>query len=164
MVGSPAPAPYSTHDCKCFAYVIHHHADTFQHALGPTDVSSCSRGPSLQVGLVVCIGFQPSPALAAGPGAVAAWQLLPTLGVALGAQQTPAPGEQPVTKRTIFTELQSASMGYVCRVTETSREQGAVHPTDPARKNTGYQHGFHSFVGTTKAGDSWLSRSSLPRQ
>lgn len=28
----------------------------------------------------------------------------------------------------------------------------------------GYQHGFHSFVGTTKAGDSWLSRSSLPRQ
>lgn len=94
------------------------------------------RGPSFWVGLVVCVGLRPSPASAAGPGAVAAWQLLPTLGVALGAQQTPAPGEQPVTKRTIFTELQSASMGYVCRVTETGRKQRAVHPTDPARKNT----------------------------
>lgn len=28
----------------------------------------------------------------------------------------------------------------------------------------GYQHGFHSFAGTTKAEDSRLSRSSLPRQ
>lgn len=97
------------------------------------------RGPSLQGGLVVCAGLWPSPASAAGPGAVAAWQLLPTLGVALGAQQTPAPGQQLVTKRTVFTELQSASMGYVCR---ESPKQRAVHPTDPARKNTGTNTDF----------------------
>lgn len=127
-------------------------------------MSSCSRGPSFQVGLVVCVGLQPSPASAAGPGAVAAWQLLPTLGVALGAQQKPAPGEQLVTKRTIFTELQSASMGYVCRESPKPAGNNELCIPQILPGKHGYQHGFHSFVGTAKVGDSWLSRSSQPRQ
>lgn len=43
-------------------------------------------------------------------------QLLPTrLHIVVGVQQTPVLGKQPITKRTVFTELQLASVGYVCR-------------------------------------------------
>lgn len=43
-------------------------------------------------------------------------QLLPTrLRIVVGVQQTPVPGKQLIKKRTVFTELELASMGYICR-------------------------------------------------
>lgn len=106
------PSPYSTHEYKCFAYIVGYHAYTSLHAKapGPAEMPpSCGRGPSFWAGLVVCVSLPPLLPRAAAARPAAAHALACRSGSSAGR------GKQPITNRTIFTELQLASTGYTRR-------------------------------------------------
>ena len=68
------------------------------------------------MGLAECVGLRPPLCFSwQDPSLQQPGQLLPArLHIVVGVQQTPVLGKQPMTKRTVFTELQLASRGYVC--------------------------------------------------
>lgn len=126
---APPPSPYSTHECKCFAYTVGYHASTSLRAEAPGPVEippSCSRGPSFWAGLVVCVSLPPLPAAAHAR--------------ACRSGSSAGRGKQPITKkRTIFTELHLASTGRTRRASpKTTRNKELCAPRDlPGRKTRG---------------------------
>lgn len=107
----------------------------------------------------MCVGLRPPPA--------SSWQDpgLQQPGLSSGSSATTSTRKAADYKRNRIYRATVSFKGLLLQEVHPSQPgTRSCASRDSAGENTRYQHGFHSLVGTTKARDSSLTGSSLPRQ